>query len=289
MISSLFISVPLEFGYEAIMLDTTRLPSWAVTVDSAKTSLPAPPRQGNGACENRPLLIPRLKSFREASATSRTRSQYITIAKASCQAFRGSTSGFFSRRRETHRRQRSADADEDAGTLEKLQAATIAARFAPRCTTLVSDHRGGSLVVGGRWNRRHVRRWLARFRLALECELEHLVYPLDRKNFQSILDVVRDFCQILHVLVRDEDGLHAAPVSREELLLQSADHQDFAAQGDLAGHRHIRPDRNSRQHRHHRGADADSGARAVLGRRAFGEVNVDVVLLVEVLGDAEPR
>src|SRR5258708_18134885 len=67
------------------------------------------------------------------------------------------------------------------------------------------------------------RRWLARFRLALERELEHLVYPLDRKNFQSILDVVRDFCQILHVLVRDEDGLHAAPVSREELLLQRSE------------------------------------------------------------------
>src|SRR6266853_1000318 len=66
MISSLFISVPLEFGYDAIMSGTARLPSWAMTVDSAKTSLPAPPRQGNGACENRPLLIPWLKSFRES-------------------------------------------------------------------------------------------------------------------------------------------------------------------------------------------------------------------------------
>src|SRR5437660_3650081 len=89
------------------------------------------------------------------------------------------------------------------------------ARFAPRCSNLVSDHRRGSLVVGDRWNRWRVGRGLARLRLALESELEHLVHPFHRENFQSILDVVWDFCEILHVLVGDVNGLDAAALRRE--------------------------------------------------------------------------
>src|SRR5712664_1130930 len=205
---------------------------------------PGAAQKGTGACENWALLIPRLKSVRESGRDIARPFTIYSNCKSTVSSIRGLTSRFFfARRREKARRQRSADAD--AGSLEKLQAATIAVRFAPRCTNLVSDHRGGSLVVGDRRNRRRVRRGLARFRQALESELEHLVHPFHRKNFQSILDVVRDFCEILHVLFRNENGLDAAPVRREELLLQLADHQDLAAQGDLAGHREVRPDRNS--------------------------------------------
>src|SRR5206468_10653549 len=142
------------------------------TVDSAKTSLPAPPRQGNGACENRALLIPRLKSFRESGRDIAHAFAIYNNCKSIVSSIHGCRVEFFS----TARRAPAFSGRRGCGVSE-ISADERAARLAPRCTNLVSDHRGGSLVVGGRWNRRHVRRWLARFRLALERELEHLVYP----------------------------------------------------------------------------------------------------------------
>src|SRR5690242_5167203 len=76
---------------------------------------------------------------------------------------------------------------------------------------------------------------------------------------------------------------------REELLLQAADHQHLAARGDLPGHGEVRPDRDSRQYGHHCGAYADSRAGTVLRSRAFREVHVYVVLLIEILRNAELR
>src|SRR5712672_1996452 len=94
MISSLFISVPLEIRLMTLVsMDTARLPAgprpW-----TQQRPVPGAARR-HGACENRALLIPRLKSFSEAGAPSRARLQYIAIAKASCQAFTGFTSRFF--------------------------------------------------------------------------------------------------------------------------------------------------------------------------------------------------
>ena len=74
---------------------------------------------------------------------------------------------------------------------------------------------------------------------------------------------------------------------RQQFLLQAADRQHFAAQRDLAGHGDIRAHRNLGERRHQRRAHADTGARAVLRRRAFGHVQVDVVLLIELRIEAE--
>jgi hypothetical protein len=51
----------------------------------------------------------------------------------------------------------------------------------------------------------------------------------------------------------DEHRLDAGPKRREQLLLEPADRQHPAAQRDLAGHRHIRADRDAGQHRDDRG------------------------------------
>src|SRR2546427_4373610 len=288
MISSLFIRPPRDSDEIVFNGPNTPPPGRVVPVDSAKTGLASAHPEAGGHVENRALLIPRLKWDRETGAKGASLFAIYSNRKSTVSRVRGfffAVTDYFSRRRNADPfRPRKRDAKRSG----EPSGAAAAARLAPRCSNLVSEHRGGSLVVADRRNRRRVRCGLARFRLPLESELEHLVHPFHRKNFQPILDVVRDFCQILHVLVRDEDSLDAAPVRSEKLFLQAAYDQHFAAQGDLAGHGEVRANRDSGQHRHHRGADADPGAGTVLGRRAFGEVHVNVVLLIEVLGDSEP-
>ena len=79
----------------------------------------------------------------------------------------------------------------------------------------------------------------------------------------------------------------AAAMRCQELLLEPADRQHFAAQRDLAGHGHIALHRDVGQCRHQRCTHANSRARTVLRRGPFGHVNVHIELLVEVLIDAE--
>ena len=76
-------------------------------------------------------------------------------------------------------------------------------------------------------------------------------------------------------------------VRREQLLLQPADGQHAPAQRDLTGHRQIAPHRTAGEHRGERGRHGDAGARPVLGNRGRRHVDVQVVVLGEVLGDAE--
>src|SRR5258708_6102327 len=150
---------------DAIMLQWTQ-PASQLGRDRglSEDQSPAPPRR-NGACEVRALLIPRLKSVRESGRDVARPFAIYSNCKSIVSSIHGLHIQIFLQRRETLCRPRCADAD--AGSSDKLEAATVAAQLAPRCTNLVSDHRGGSLVVGDRWNRRHVGGGLARFRLSL--------------------------------------------------------------------------------------------------------------------------
>src|SRR6266496_4608363 len=100
--------------------------------------------------------------------------------------------------------------------------------------------------------------------LALQCLLEHLLDPAHRVDLEPVLDVVWNLDQVLHVFFGNEHALDPAAARREELLLQPADRQHFAAQRDFAGHRHVRAHRNTGKHRNHRGADAYPRTGAVL-------------------------
>ncbi len=73
----------------------------------------------------------------------------------------------------------------------------------------------------------------------------------------------------------------------QQLLLQAADRQHLAAQRDLAGHGHIGTHRDAGQHRHQRGRHGNARGRAILGRRSFGHVDVDVALLEHLILDAQ--
>src|SRR6185312_9318745 len=121
-----------------------------------------------------------------------------------------------------------------------------------------------------------------RDRLLRQRERQHLVDPLDGLDLEIALDVVRDLDEVLLVLVGDQHRLDTATVSGQELLLQATDGQYLAAQGDLTRHGDIGAHRNLGQRRDERRAHADTRARAVLGRCAFGDVQVDVMLLIEL-------
>src|SRR5262249_45483096 len=61
-------------------------------------------------------------------------------------------------------------------------------------------------------------------------DLQDLVHRLDHVYIKGIQHVFRDVCQILFVVLREDDGLDAGAVRRENLLLHAADWQDLAAQ-----------------------------------------------------------
>ena len=106
-------------------------------------------------------------------------------------------------------------------------------------------------------------------------------------QLQVLLHVVRDFRQVLLILLRDEHGRDPGPQRRQQLLLQAADRQHAAAQRDLAGHRHVAADRDAGQHRDDRGRHRHAGRRTVLRRRAFRHVDMDVALVEQRRLDAE--
>src|SRR5690606_14409621 len=100
-------------------------------------------------------------------------------------------------------------------------------------------------------------------------------------------DVIGYFLEVPLVVEGDYDRLDAPAVGGEQLLLEPADAQHLAPQGDLTGHRHIGPHRHPAQHRDEGGAHGDAATGAVLARRALGDVQVEVVLAVVELGDAK--
>ena len=59
-----------------------------------------------------------------------------------------------------------------------------------------------------------------------------------------VAHVLRDLLEVLLVLVGQNHLADAGAVGREHLVLDAADRQDPAAQGDLAGHGHIDPNRD---------------------------------------------
>ncbi len=79
----------------------------------------------------------------------------------------------------------------------------------------------------------------------------------------------------------------AGSLGGEQLLLQTADREHPAVEGDLAGHADLGADRTAGRERGQRGDHRDAGRRSVLGRRARGHVDVDRLVLEERRVDAE--
>ena len=75
---------------------------------------------------------------------------------------------------------------------------------------------------------------------------------------------------------------------RHGLFLQAADPHDPTAEGDFTGHGNVPPHRGVGQGGDHGRADRYTGRGAVLGNRALREVDVDVLGLIKVSGNAQP-
>src|SRR6266446_2666518 len=103
-----------------------------MTVDSAKTGLPAPPKKETALAKTGLCLFRGRNRFVKAGAASRARSQYIATAKAPCQALTAAALNFFFRQdaRQLFSGRRGCgvseiSADERAARLSQLRAAPI--------------------------------------------------------------------------------------------------------------------------------------------------------------------
>src|SRR5258706_1663446 len=102
MISSLFIGSPCSSVYDGIVFYWAQ-PASRLGHDRglSKDQSPGTAPRGNGACENRALLIPRLKSVRERGRDIARPFAIYSNCKSIVSSIRGAHIGFFSRRQKT--------------------------------------------------------------------------------------------------------------------------------------------------------------------------------------------
>src|SRR3974390_3296988 len=81
---------------------------------------------------------------------------------------------------------------------------------------------------------------------------EQLIDGLYRDNFQPTLYIVRDFGEVLLILLRDQDSLKPTSQSRKQLFFEASDRQDPTPQRDLAGHRDVALYRDAAEYRNNR-------------------------------------
>ena len=65
---------------------------------------------------------------------------------------------------------------------------------------------------------------------------EDLVHLGHGNELEGVADLLRDFFEVDGIALREDDALDSRAVRCEDLLFDTADRQDPAAEGDLAGH-----------------------------------------------------
>src|SRR5258708_11790151 len=122
-----------------------------------------------------------------------------------------------------------------------------------------------------------------------ERNLQHFVHGLNTVNRETGEDLLRDFRQVLLIVLRNEYRTQAHSVGGQKLLFEAADGENFAAQGNFAGHGHITAHRNLSERADDGRADGDAGGGTVLRDGAFGNVHVNIESAVEISWQAELR
>ena len=85
-------------------------------------------------------------------------------------------------------------------------------------------------------------------------------------------------------MLSGKNGLKATcPVRGQQLFLETADREDLAAQGDLAGHGDVATDFDLGEGRGERRGESNAGGGTVFGDSAFGDVDMEVDVAVEVV------
>src|SRR4051794_24769481 len=112
----------------------------------------------------------------------------------------------------------------------------------------------------------------------LQGRAQHVADLADPDEPRPLAQVLGDVLHVGLVERRRDDRLDVVALRRQRLLLQAADRQHLAGEGDLTGHRDVLADGAPGDQRGQRGGHRDAGARPVLGRRARRHVDVQVVV-----------
>src|SRR5262245_7219777 len=115
----------------------------------------------------------------------------------------------------------------------------------------------------------------------------HLIHARNRADIEGILELVRDFREILGILIGNNHRLDTGAKGGKQFLLQAADRKHPATKRYLAGHGHVALHRNASHHRDDGGDHGNTGRRPVLWGCTLWHVHVDVALLEQWWLDAE--
>lgn len=135
------------------------------------------------------------------------------------------------------------------------------------------DRQGGRLLLAAA---------LGLTREGLQSYAEDGVEVVYRDHLEAAPHLLGDLIEVLLVLAGQDEGSYAGSVGGEHFLFESADGEDFAAQGDLARHRYFAADFSAREGGYESGGEGDACRGAILGDSACGDVDVDVCALKSV-------
>ena len=134
-------------------------------------------------------------------------------------------------------------------------------------------------------NCRHLFFQLGKF--ARECNFQHFVHLLHPVKLHGRFDELGKIREVTLVFHGQHGFKNAGTMSRQQLFFQAADRQYLAAKSDLARHRDVAANGHPRKRRRQRRSHRDAGRWSILGDGSFGNVDVDVDVAVEVLGQAK--
>src|SRR5690606_32629602 len=113
-------------------------------------------------------------------------------------------------------------------------------------------------------------------RLGPQSQLQSRLNPVEQVELHVLADRLGDLLQVAVVEAGDEDFLHAGAVRGQALLLDPADGEHIAAQGDFAGHGRVVFHQTPGDEGGQCDQNRHTGRGPVLGRGTRGDVDVEV-------------
>lgn len=115
---------------------------------------------------------------------------------------------------------------------------------------------------------------------------EHLINIVDADEIEVLTDIFGDLLHVLFILLGDNDIVNTDTVCGKRLLLEAADGKHLPAQRDLACHGDVAADGLTRECGKDRRSHRDACRRSVLGRCALGDMDMDILVLKRIIGNA---
>jgi hypothetical protein len=110
---------------------------------------------------------------------------------------------------------------------------------------------------------------------------------LDRNELDLFANRAGNIIKVLQVAPRQDYGSHSGAIGSEHLFLDAPNGQDAATQGYLPGHSQVTSYRLSTERGDHSDRHSDACGGSIFGDTTGREVDMDITLLVEGVGQAE--